>query len=146
MTTNQPDEKPLLREPDVFPDSAVLANVLGDSLPVYEELMAALTGAGFGLTPEWRYYNDGKAWLCKVCHKKKTIFWLSVWDRYFKIAFYFTEKTGAGIADLDIAEPVKSDFYKHKPIGKLLPLLVNVSSSDQVPDILRVADYKMRQK
>ncbi|PKP08994.1 MAG: hypothetical protein CVU09_13085 [Bacteroidetes bacterium HGW-Bacteroidetes-4] len=37
---------------------------------------------------QWRYYNDGKAWLCKVSYKKKTVFWLSVWEAYFKVAFY----------------------------------------------------------
>ena len=32
-----------------------------------------ITNNEYALTLEWRYYNDGKAWLGKVVHKKKII-------------------------------------------------------------------------
>ena len=83
----------LLREEEIFPSEEVLRSVLGQVYDVLAELEARLTQNEFGLTFEWRYYNDGKSWLCKVCQKKKTIFWLSVWEGFFQTGFFFLERT-----------------------------------------------------
>lgn len=43
-----------------------------------------VTKPPFQLSPEWRYYNDGKSWLCKMLSKKKNLFWLSIWEGCFR--------------------------------------------------------------
>jgi hypothetical protein len=134
----------LLKDPDIKPDKKVLEKALGKSWKAYDEMMRLITSPEFSLKPEWRYYNDGKAWLCKVCSGKKTIFWLSVREgEFFSTVFYFTEKTGAGIASLNIDERLKLDFKSVKSIGKLIPLGMNITMSDQLPDLLTIARYKM---
>jgi hypothetical protein len=135
-------ETQLLRDRDIFPSKEVLENAIGDSYPVFEELMETIEGAGFGLAPEWNYYKDGKAWLCKVLYKKKTIFWLSVWDKFFKTSFFFTEKTRSGVVELDIEESIKEGFSHSKPIGKLIPLVISIDRKEQLKDLLRVIEYK----
>ncbi len=99
-----------------------------------------------GLSHEWRYYNDGKAWLCKITHKKKTVAWLSLWENTFKTGFYFTEKTGAGIISLDIDNKIKSSFSQNKPIGKLLPLTLEIDHKNKLEDFRKIAEYKMALK
>ena len=76
------------------------------------------------MTHEWRYYQDGKAWLCKITFRKKTVVWLSAWSDCFKLGFYFTEKSGGGIPGLHIKDSIKADYLNHQPIGKLKPLVV----------------------
>lgn len=129
-----------LKEQDVFPDAAVLEKALGKTYAAFNDLMNKVTG--LGLIPQWNYYKDGKAWLCKVQYKKKTVFWLSVWDKYFKTAFYFTEKNSAGIHDLDIDKDLKKDFNSRKQAGKLIPLVINIHKKEQLKDVLKVAEYK----
>lgn len=135
-------ETPVLKDPQVLPTNDVLNCALGSSYPAFVDLMEVITHAEYGLVPEWHYYNDGKAWLCKVCYKKKTVFWLSVWDQYFKAGFYFTEKNCSGIADLEISEQIKDDFAACRPIGKLLPLVINVTNTGQIEDVIKVVAYK----
>jgi len=65
-------ELPFLKDPEIYPSDDVLKNVLGTSYPAFEELTGKIKDTEYALEPEWRYYKDGKAWLCKVCHKKKT--------------------------------------------------------------------------
>lgn len=132
----------LLKDPDIFPTNEVLKNTLVASYPVYEEFMKIITGETYGLVPQWNYYKDGKAWLCKVCFKKKTVFWLSVWDEFFKTGFYFTEKNSAAISGLDIAESIKESFSQNKHIGKLIPLGIRMSSKEQITDLLIIIEYK----
>lgn len=98
------------------------------------------------LSLEWRYYNDGKAWLGKVSFKKKTLVWLSVWDMFIKAGFYFTEKTGKGIFELDIDAELKSAFAKAKPIGKLLPMIIEINNQETLACFKSIALYKKNVK
>ncbi len=132
----------LLRDKEQYPDAEILMSVMAESYPSFSALMERITDTEFGLIPEWNYYNDGKAWLCKVVYKKKTVFWISVWEGYFKIAFYFTGKNCQGITELDIDQRIKREFSSVKPVGKLYPLIVNISQKDQLPDLLKVIQYK----
>ena len=79
-----------LGDKDIYPDDEILRKVLGNAFPSYLMLLEL-----FGrneMTHEWRYYNDGKAWLCKVQKKKRTIVWMSAWKGYIQAAIYFPEK------------------------------------------------------
>jgi hypothetical protein len=131
-----------LKDPQIPPTRDLLAEAMGDSYPIFDELIKTVTNEAFGLTTEWRYYNDGKAWLMKVCFKKKTVFWLSVWENYFKTSFYFTEKNSNGIYEMEIDETIKKDFNAQKTIGKLLPLTIFMKQKGQLSDLLKIVEYK----
>lgn len=130
-------EAPILKDKNIFPTPEVLAGVLGTSYPAFEEFSATA-----GLTLEWNYYNDGKAWLCKVLSKKKNLAWLIVSEGCFRTTSYFTEKHLDRIADLQIAESIKEEFYQQKPSGKLIPMSVNITEKDQVKDALTMILFK----
>jgi hypothetical protein len=135
----------LLKNPDVFPTAEVLEKELGKKYPVFREFMNTIESEDFKLSPEWRYYNDGKAWLCKITFKKKTVVWLSLWPDCFKVGFYFTDKSGEGIPGLGISESLKDDYLNHTPVGKLKPLVVETRTMSQLPDIYRLIKYKTGQ-
>ena len=135
-------EKPLLTDPSVFPSPEVLQEVLADSFQVCEKTLAVITAEPYRLVPEWRYYNDGKAWLCKMGYKKKTIFWLSVWDGYFKAGFYFVERHLPGIGELDIDPTIKEALSVAKPFGTLYPVTLEMRKADQIGDLLCLIEYK----
>ena len=135
-------EKLLLREPAIVPTKEVLKDVLGSVYEVLEALESRLTQSDYALSFDWRYYNDGKAWLCKVVHKKKTVFWLSVWEGFFKTTFYFLERHLEGIAALDISEQIKEDFCRMKAVGKLLPLQISFDHQEQIADLLKIIQFK----
>ena len=136
-------ETMLLKDPTISPTKDVLEDALGRSFKTYEDLMDTIAGKNYGLLPDWNYYKDGKAWLCKVQHKKKTVFWLSVWDKYFKLSFYFTVKTSKDINALAIDSSIKNSFKANKPAGRLLPRVINVSKKGQLKDVLKIIEYKI---
>jgi len=137
-------EKPILQNPEEFPDQNLLCDVMGEQYVLYSDLITALTGTPRSLDHEWRYYRDGHAWLCRIGNKKKTVLWLSVLEGYFKVAFYFSAKTGEGIESLEISEDLKSTFRDAGFIGKVKPLVIRVSDNSSLDDILRIADYKTK--
>ena len=56
-----------LKDESVYPNEEVLRRVLGPSYDMYLQLLKLFDDTGLEYT--WRYYNDGKAWLCKVQRK-----------------------------------------------------------------------------
>jgi hypothetical protein len=150
-------EVQLLREQEIYPSEEVLRNVLGQVYDVLAELetcltvetdntSASLSTSYPSLRIDWNYYNDGKSWLCKVCHKKKTVFWLSVWEGYFQTGFFFLERHLEGIAALDISEQIKGDFCRMKHIGKLIPMVIKINKQEQLADVLKVVKFKKEAK
>jgi len=136
----------LLREPGIFPSKEVLKDVLGEIYDVLEILEARITQSEFALTLDWRYYNDCKSWLCKVQYKKKTVFWLSVWDGFFQTTFFFLERHLEGIVALDISEQIKEDFCQMKPVGRLIPMVIKINNQEQLTGLLKVVEFKKNLK
>lgn len=139
----KPDaETILLRDEEVVPTNSVLEKATGKFLyAVYSELIDSVTEE-HGIEIQWRYYNDAKAWLCKAVYKTKTVFWLSFWEGFIRTSFYFTDKTKSGIPDLNINEELKKSFERAKPIGKLLPFVVDILSFERLADFLKIVEYK----
>jgi hypothetical protein len=133
----------LLTAVDVAPTPDVLQRELEDLFPLYERLTARLAAPEFDVRPEWRYYRDGGAWLCKMTRRTKTVFWLSAWRSCLRVAFYFTERSGAGIPGLPIDASLIAAYANASPIGKLTPLLIEVRSEEQLDDVVAVAAYKV---
>jgi len=136
----------LLREQEIYPSKEVLKSLLGPVYDVLETFETQVTQGELTLTFDWNYYRDGKSWLCKVCHKKKTVCWLSVWEGFFKTSFFFMEKHLEGIAALDISEQIKEDFCRTKPVGKFLPMILNIDKQEQLADLLKVIQFKKEAK
>lgn len=133
----------LLRDKNVFPTPDVLEKALGKrGCAAWTELLDTLTGEDYGLAFEWRFYNDGKAWLGKATYKKKTIFWLSVYEGFFRTNFYFTEKTRGGVLELNIDGKIKATFAEVEAAGRMVQLPLLISTKRQIKDALELIRYK----
>ncbi len=95
-----------LKDQLVYPDVDVLQKVLGESYSAYCELLKLFDDNE--MVYEWRYYRDGKAWLCKVQKKKRTIVWMSAWIGFMQATIYFPERLLDKIYALDISEEIKN--------------------------------------
>lgn len=129
-----------LKNKQEFPTDEVLKRVLGDSYVAFEKLLTAFEKEE--LVPEWNYYNDGKAWLCKILSKKKNLGWLIVYDKYFVVSCYFTEKHLDKIADLNISDSIKESFYTAKSSGKLIPMPITIETNELPEDVLKMILFK----
>lgn len=137
--------KQLLKNPEQKPSDKLFKELLSEQLyQTWDELQKMLSE--IGLVHEWRYYNDGKAWLCKITHKKKTVVWLSFWENCIKTSYFFTDKTRDGIMNLDIDNTTKTSFLQEKKIGKLIPLTLNINHKNQLDEFKKITEYKMALK
>ena len=138
-------EEQKLKDQNLFPDLEVIKeNLTTNQFNVYSKFLSKVEE--LNLVIEWRYYNDGKAWLGKILNKKKNMGWLSIWDTGFKVTVFFTEKTIDGFRALDVNENMKKALDNNKPVGKLIALLTLVESEEILNDLIKVLEYKMSLK
>jgi len=135
-------DKPLLNNKQEYPDDAVLGKYLGKSKTIWDAFVNHLSAEFAVMSLEWNFYNDGKAWLCKLVHKKKTVCWISVWDQFFKTTFYFTGKYDKEIAALKIEQVYKENYKSSKSFGKLKPLTVEVKTKKSLDNIYELIRFK----
>jgi hypothetical protein len=130
-----------LSDPERYPDAGGLRDVLGASFGAYRELLALFERNG--MTHEWRYYNDGKAWLCKVQKKKRTIVWMSAWKGYMQASIYVPEKYLDDVCGLDVGEATLAKFKSTKNTGKSRPYIFEIRDADILADFDTVMQFKI---
>ena len=129
-----------LKDESLFPDDEVLSLALGKSFPAYEAMIDLFNKNE--LVHEWRYYKDGKAWLCKVQKKKKTIEAVSSMleseaDTFFMASQVDWSDAGVAIAlkgvvkkmSTIIRSRMKAISLLKKPAGSSLPATTSFFNS-----------------
>ncbi|MCL2107327.1 MAG: DUF3788 domain-containing protein [Oscillospiraceae bacterium] len=126
----------------ITPSDELIRMGLGQAYPAFQALMERMGGEIKNFAPEWRYYNDAKCWLCKGAVKTKTVFWLAVYEGYFKLTFYFPERTLPALLELPIREELKNTALSAKRIGKSVPLTLDVYDMAYLEDLLVIGRHK----
>ncbi|MGI6105185.1 MAG: DUF3788 family protein [Raoultibacter sp.] len=143
----------LLRDATVKPTAEIIAEGLGAANTVYVKFLKDLNDYDISLM-DWRYYNDGKAWLSKGeykwvttrgTNKVKPIFWLSIWEEFFKVSFLFSEKIRSELLSLPLSEETKEIINNTEPSGKTmkhLPVIFDITDKNQLDDVYVLAQFR----
>lgn len=133
-----------LKDKEQFPTPEVLSTILKGSFPAYEQLEKELADAGTGI--EWKYYNDGKAWMGKLMAKKKNLGWLHVYSGFFTVTCFCMEKHLETIAASALPQQVKDQVLGEAFNSKLKPMRIAVRAVEQIADVYKLLDFKKRLK
>ncbi len=131
-----------LTDKSVYPDEDVLKGVLGRSYSAYRALLELFDRNG--MHSEWRYYMDGKAWLCKVQKKKRTIVWMSAWKGFMQATMYIPAKYVEDIYALPIQDDTKEQIRTTKNVGKSQPCTFEIRNQKVLKDFDTVMQYKIQ--
>ena len=141
----------LLRDPTIEPTGEVIAGALGGANDAYARFVEDLESHGVEVT--WRFYSDGMAWLGKALHKwttsrgtnkEATVFWLSIWEGFFKLAFYLPTRVRLDMLDLPLSDEVMDMAQEAEQMGKIniFPMVFEVRTDEQFEDIYTLVDFK----
>lgn len=133
-----------LKDKSMIPETEVLKKVLAGSYVAFVQWKQRQVEIGIVL--EWKYYNDGKAWMGKMMLGKRNMGWLFIYSGYFTVTFYFMERHLRAIADSDIPENIRQDFYRTKGTGKLMPMSVKIDNGLKVAEALKILYLKKELK
>jgi Protein of unknown function (DUF3788) len=136
--------RPILNDKSEYPNDKVLLRHLGKTKAIWDLFVTQISSSFPLMDLEWNFYNDGKSWLCKLIHKKKTVCCISTWENYFKTTFYFTDKNNKDINNLKIDQELKDNYRSDKSIGKLKPLMIKVKTKKALSNVFELIKYKSK--
>jgi hypothetical protein len=131
----------VLTDKNQIPSDGIVFPIIGKHKTLWISLFAHIHDHYPEITQEWRYYNDGKSWLLKVTKKAKTIFWLSVIEKTFRVTFYFTDKVEQEIQNSHISQGLKEQFKAGKRYNKIRGITIifkNKKDCTYAEDLIRI--------
>ena len=140
-----------MRDPVIEPTSEVIADGLGKANKAFIKFNKELKK--HDIQVDWRYYNDGKAWLGKGLYKwttsrgtekEITVFWMSIWEGFFRVSVFVPEKYRMDALTLPLSGEVKTMIENAKQMGKLkfFPLVFDQRSDELFGDIYTLINFK----
>lgn len=130
-----------LHDVSIYPDEHVLKKLLGSSWSAYSALLELFDENG--MTHEWRYYRDGKAWLCKVQKGTRTIVWMSAWKGFVRATLYFPERLAGEVPKLGISEATIRAIAAAKKVGKSTPCMFDIRDAGILEEFEKVMNFKI---
>ena len=143
----------LLRDSAITPSAEIIADGLGAANNTYINFIEGLKKHDISLM-DWRYYNDGKAWLSKGEYKwttargtskVKPIFWISIWKGFFRVSFFFLTDDRDKLLLLSISQETRRAIRNAKAIGKTMkyiPIVFDIGNEEQLDDLFELAQMK----
>jgi len=135
-------EKTVLSDKAVIPTDDYIFSLIGENKIHWLRIMNYVSEEYKGASGSWNYYNDGKQWLFKMVHKKKTIFWAAIMNDTFRITFYFGDKAEPIIENSDLPPTIKEGFRTAKKYGLIRPVSSLISNSTGVDNVLKLIAIK----
>ena len=103
-------DAPVLSDPNIYPTNDVLFSHLGKAKSSFISLFDYNHSNHPDFVEKWKYYHDGKSWLLNISKKKKTVFWLSVGDSFFRVTFYLNAKAEQSVIHSTIPAELKNQY------------------------------------
>jgi hypothetical protein len=140
------NEKIVLSDKSVIPSDDFIFSVIGERKVHWIRIMNYLSESYPDASGTWNYYNDGKQWLFKFVHKKKTIFWAALLTGAFRITFYLGNKADSIIENSNLPVSIKEEFKSAKRYGQIRPVTFIVRDDTDVDNVLNMIVLKSKIK
>ena len=92
---------------------------------------------------EWKKFYKKSGWVLQLTRKKRTIFWLTPFDGYFCITFWFGDKAIAVVEKRDLSEEIIEALRSAKKYKIGRSIQINVRHSDDVENIKKLIEIKI---
>lgn len=134
----------VLSDKDQFPTEEIIFSHIEKTKKQWDSIFNYIHTEYPQFSELWKYYNDGKSWLLKVTKKSKTIFWLSIIPKSFRITFYFGDKAEQSILESKISEKLKNQFIEGKRFGKIRGLTLLMNEKQNVEFVKELIIIKLK--
>jgi hypothetical protein len=136
----------VLSDKQIIPTDDYIFSILGEKRLLWQNIMKYLFENYKDISGSWNYYNDGKQWLYKLVHKKKTIFWSGIYKDTFRVTFYFGNKAEPVIDSSDLPQKIKDDFKTAKRYGLIRAVSIKVFDNTDIENVFKLIALKHKIK
>ena len=125
------------------PTGEMLADVLGKSYRYWTELKDLLVTAHGELTEEWKFYGKKNGWTLKLLRKKRNLFFVKPYNKFFQVTFIFGDKAVSEIMNSDLPDEFKERIKNAVKYAEGRGLNIIVDKKASVEHVLKLAAIKL---
>ena len=126
------------------PDGAALAEALGASASLWDDVLKKITDGYENVSSEWKYYSRSSGWILIVKSGKRTLVYLIPMGGYFKANFVFGDRAKEEALASDIPEKIKTSISSARPYVEGRSFMADVKKSDDAAAIMELVGIKNR--
>lgn len=135
--------KLVLTEKDSIPTEKTLKKTLGDTFKFYLSIRNTIQKQLSPIIFEWKYYGKKNGWLLKHLYKKRNLFFLLVFDGYFKLSFTFGDSAVEKINKSDLNKNIIEQLKTAKKYSEGRTIQIIVDSESQVELVITLLRFKI---
>lgn len=92
------------------PDEAQIKEIVKDKYLVLKAIRQYIKENLGEANEEWKYYGVKNGWVLKTFLKKRNLFFIGIYDGYFRITFVFGDKAVDSIMESDVSDKTKNSL------------------------------------
>jgi hypothetical protein len=135
-----------LNDKNIVPTDELIFSVIGDKKLLWQRIMQYVSGSHSDVTGNWNYYTDGRQWLFKLMHKKKTVFWAGLVDDTMRVTFWLGDKAEPVIEASLLPPSMKDEFRNAKKYGLIRPVSIFLNEQADADNVITLVSIKQKIK
>lgn len=133
----------LFMDKSIQPNEESIKEALGLKYKYWKEMRTSLDKKYEDLKEEWKYYGQKSGWTLKIFYKKRNLFFFSVYEDYFLIAFVFGDKAVDTISKSNLPAKLTDELVTSKKYAEGRGLRIEVRGKTDVKIILKLVEIKI---
>lgn len=125
------------------PSKAKLAEALGKSSPLWEDIRSYIKENFGEFVEEWKFYSKKSGWTMKLLIKKRNLFFFIPQEGHFKITFVFGDKAVAAVEKSNLPKSIISDLVNAKKYMEGRGIQLDVISPANVKHVKNLLNIKI---
>ncbi|MDR3627192.1 MAG: DUF3788 domain-containing protein [Ignavibacteriaceae bacterium] len=127
----------------VMPDDKLLAEALGVSYKYLTDIKRYVSDNFPCIVEEWKYYGAKYGWTLKTFLKKRNLFFISAYDRYFRVSFVFGDKAVSAAEQSDLPKEIMNELLGSKKYMEGRGIAIEVRKQRDVSIIKKLIEIKV---
>jgi len=132
------------KEKNTVPDEKSIVETLKSNYIYLEEIRSFIADSIGETKEEWKYYGAKYGWNLKNFYKKRNLYFIGIYDGYFKISFVFGERAFNAIMEADIATQLKKDLSEARKYAEGRGLSIDVHDKTYLDDLKKLIQIKIK--
>jgi len=128
---------------DEFPTERRIKETIGASSSILREIRRYTLSSVGETKEEWKYYGVKNGWVLKTFYKKRNLFFIGMYDGYFRISFVFGERAVKTAMESEISKTLKKELSEARKYAEGQGLSLQVEDSHHFEDIKKLIDIKV---
>ena len=128
---------------ETMPDEEMVKEKLGANYAHLVNLRQFIDDEIGVTTREWKFYGKKHGWNLKTFLKKRNLFFIIIYDGYFRIGFVFGEKAVISVLESGIDPSLKKELEEARKYAEGRGLAIRVDNADRLEDIKELVKIKV---